>query len=183
MGRRNTEYRHIANASTLGATMGQIAHALIEHCLTPKQIIDLPKRLLLSSNPIIAGQWTWTASNLDEKLLLDIWNRKPEFFMQNSWSVADLALLEKNNLTITSISPNILTFDNLLKWYSYQDNEFLRKEFNDLTKEIIKLLSAIDVIMVPDLSSVGFVDEIENLSVKAYRQKANGNTSCAIEFN
>lgn len=167
----------------LGATMGQIAHALIEHHLTSEQIIKLPERLQFSTINVIAGQWTWTNPNLDEKLLFEIWNRKPEFFLRNSWSVKDLALLEKDNMTITSVSPTILTFDSLLRWYTYQDNELLRRQFNVLTKEITRLLNAIDIIMVPDLGSIDIVAEDENLTVSHYRQKANGNKMYAIEID
>ena len=85
-------------------------------------------------------------------------------------------------MTLHFFKPNLLTFDNSIRWNSYKSNETLRKEFNRLAKIISQLLSALDIIIVPDLSSVDFFDEEKDLTVNAYRQKANDNKIYAVEI-
>ncbi|AEV99660.1 hypothetical protein A4D02_27935 [Niastella koreensis] len=161
--------------------MGQIVHAFIEHRLTPEEILNLPDYLQSVSANTLAGLWHWTTSGMNKLTLADLWTRKAEYFINNSWSEQDLALLEKDNLTLHFSSPHLVTFDNSLRWDTYHRNEELRKGFNCLSKAISSLLNAVDILIVPDLSSIDFYDE--NLTVDAYRQKANGNELYAIELD
>jgi len=163
--------------------MGQTVYALIEHRLTPEEILKLPGRLQTSSNEVIAGHWLWTVLNIDANVLADLWAKKAEYFINNPWSDEDLALLQHDNRTLHFYSPNLVTFTNSLSWDTYNINEVLRKDFNGLAKETSELLSAIDIIIVPDLSGVDFFYEGRDLTVSAYRQKANGNKLFAAEIN
>ena len=163
--------------------MGQLVHAFIEHRLTPEEILNLPEQLRHSSNNTLAGQWHWTAANMDKETLADLWTRKAEYFINNSWSEADLALLEKDNFTLHFSTPYLITFDNSVRWDTYQKNHQLRAEFNRMAKAVATLVNAIDILIVPDLSSVDFFDEEKDITVDAYRQKANGNEMYAIELN
>ena len=52
-----------------------------------------------------------------------------------------------------------------------------------MAKAVATLVNAIDILIVPDLSSVDFFDEEKDITVDAYRQKANGNEMYAIELN
>lgn len=163
--------------------MGQLVHAFIEHRLTLEEILNLPEHLRNFSDDILAGQWHWSAPNMNKQILIDMCTRKADFFINNSWSVQDLALLEKDNMTIHFFAPHLLTFDNLNRWDTYRRYEQQRQEFNRLARALSLLLNAVDVLMVPDLSSVDFFYEDEDLTVAAYRQKANGNELYAIELD
>ncbi|OQP43615.1 hypothetical protein A4H97_33865 [Niastella yeongjuensis] len=81
------------------------------------------------------------------------------------------------------MTPNLVTFDSSLHWNTYKRDGRLRNEFNLLAKTISSLLNGVDILLVPDLSSVDFFDEIQDLTVDAYRQKANGNELYAIELD
>jgi hypothetical protein len=163
--------------------MGQTVYAFIEHRLTPEEILKLPENLRNFPDDTFAGQWHWTTPNMDKQTLTDLWTKKTEYFINNSWSEKDLALLGKDNMTLHFSTPTLVTFDSLLRWDNYNRNKTLRKEFNRQTKVISSLLNAFDIIIVPNLSSVGFFDEDEDLTVDAYRQKANGNIMYAVELD
>lgn len=163
--------------------MSQLVHAFIEHRLTPENILRLPEYLLNSTNSTLSGKWHWTAPNIDTKVLYDLWEHKADYFINNSWSEKDLAWLKKENLTLHFLTPHLVTFDNLLRWDVYHRNEQLSKEFNILAKLMSSLLNAVDVILVPDLSSVDFFNEEEYHSVDKYRKRANGNNSYIMELS
>ena len=163
--------------------MGQLVHALIEHRLTPEEILKLPDPLRHISDTVLAGQWHWTAPNMDKHTLISLWTRKAEYFINNSWSEQDLALLEKSNMMLHFSAPHLVTFYNSLRWDTYRSNELQRQGFNRLARAISIPLKAADILFVPDLSSVDFFDEDENLTVATYRQKANGNELYAIELD
>lgn len=163
--------------------MAQLVHAFIEHRLTLEEILNLPDHLQQISDDILVGQWNWSAPNMNKQVLIGIFTRKLDFFFNNSWSVQDLALLEKDNMTIHFSAPHLVTFDNSYRWDTYRIYEQQRQEFNRMTRALSLLLSAVDVLMVPDLSSVDFFDENEDLTVAAYRQKSNGNELYAIELD
>jgi hypothetical protein len=162
--------------------MSQITHALIEHRLTPDEILEIPNHLRHISDEILRGQWRWSAPYMSKQTLIELWSRKAEFFINNLWSEKDLGLLQKDNLTLQFFEPHLVIFDNLIRWDSYHRNEQLRQEFNRLANVISSLLNAVDKLVVPDLSSVGFYDEDEPFSVAAYRQKANNNKLYAMEL-
>jgi hypothetical protein len=65
--------------------MGKIVHALIEHSLTPEEIVNLPEQLRNFSNDVLVAQWHWTKQNMDKEALIDLWTRKAEYFINNSW--------------------------------------------------------------------------------------------------
>jgi len=136
--------------------MGQTVQALIEHRLTPDEILKLPESLQDSSNSIIAGQWNWIVPNINATTLVNLWTRKAEYFISNSWSEKDLALLRNDNMTLHFYNSNLVTFDNSISWNTYNEDENLCKDFNYLTKEMSTLLNALDIIIVPELSRVPF---------------------------
>lgn len=153
--------------------MARIVHALIEHRLTPSDILKLPEILNKHTSPLIAGEWEWTSHDeMDETFLMDLWAKNEEDFMNNSFSIEDLALLQKDKLTIDFASPNLITFDNLMPWDAYNNSETLRAEFNELVKIVAQIVSSVDLIILPDLSSISYFDERTDLSVDALRQKA-----------
>lgn len=162
--------------------MGQIVHGFIEHRLMMEEILKLPEKLIRISNDSLAGQWHWTVQNMDKEVLTQNWKRKAEYFINNSWTEADLNQLKSNNSTFHFISPYLLTFDNLLRWDVYHRNLQSRKEFDLLVKAIATLINAVDLLIVPDLSSVSFFNEEEDTTVDTYRKKANGNEMYAIEL-
>lgn len=136
--------------------MGQIVHAFIEHRLTPEEILQLPEQLQHIPDNALRGQWHWTAPNIDKKTLTGLWTRNADYFINNSWSEQDLALLLKDHFTLHFYKPHLVTFDNALRWDTYKGNEQHREEFNRLTKALTSLLNPIDILFVPDLSSVDF---------------------------
>lgn len=163
--------------------MSQIVHAYIEHRLTAEEIIKLPDYLQHIQDSILAGKWDWTTPNMTEQTLVHMWTLAAEYFINNQWSEKDLAFLQKGNMTFFFSNPHLVTFDNLQRWDTYHSNEQLREEFNSLAKTVSSLLRAVDVLIVPDLSSVDFFDEDEDLTVDSYRQKANGNRIYAVELD
>jgi len=56
-------------------------------------------------------------------------------------------------------------------------------KINRLAKALLSLLNGVDILLVPDLSSVDFLNKDEDLTVAAYRKKANGNELYAIELD
>lgn len=162
--------------------MGQIVHALIEHRLIPEDILLLPAQLGSAPDDAIAGQWRWVMPNMDKQALTDYWDRKPEYFINNLWGKQDLALLEKESLTLHFSMPHLVSFDSSLRWDTYSRNGQFREEFNRLTEVILSLLNAVDILFVPDLSSVDFFGDNGDLTVDSYRQKVKGNKLYAIEL-
>ncbi|MEX6690091.1 hypothetical protein QTN47_21460 [Danxiaibacter flavus] len=162
--------------------MGQIVHAFIEHKLTPEEILQLPELLCHISNDILVGQWHWSTPNMNKQILIDLWTRKTEYFINNIWSEQDFALLEMHDMTFHFFSPRLLTFDNSIRWDVYNKNESVREEFNRLAKAISSLLNAVDILVVPDLSSVSFFEEDKDTTVDSYRQKAKCNKLYSIEL-
>lgn len=162
--------------------MGRIVNALIEHSLPLEEILQLPLRFQTSRNQNIAGIWKWSKDNLNKEIITNLWSLKLDYFIKHSWSTEDLVILEKDKMTLHFYKPNILTFNNLLSWYSYNENENSKREFNQLVKEISSFLKTVDTIIVPDLSSVDFFDEDVDLTVNSYRLKAKGDSMNAIEL-
>src|SRR5687767_2037993 len=113
--------------------MGQTVHAFIEHRLTLEEILRLPEHLQHISDNTLSGQWHWTTPNMAKQILTDLWTRKAEYFINNAYNKENLALLEKENLTLHFTPPILVTFENSLRWNIYKSNGQLRKEFNLLT--------------------------------------------------
>ena len=42
--------------------------------------------------------------------------------------MSDVALLEKNNMTLFFLKPNLITFDNSTRWGSYNGNLLIRND-------------------------------------------------------
>lgn len=162
--------------------MGQIVHAFIEHRLTPEEILLLPALWRHISDDMLVGQWHWSTPNMNRQILVDLWTQKTKYFINNSWSEQDLALLEKQDMTFHFLSRNLLTFNNSTRWDIYNKNESVQNEFNHLAKVISSLLYAVDILIVPNLSSVNFFDEDRDTTIDAYRKKAKGNKFYSIEL-
>jgi len=156
--------------------------ALIEHKLTPEEILKLPERLQVSANKNIAGQWAWTVPNINTEILHNIWTRKSDYFINNPWGIEDFAFLKKDYLTLDFISSNLVTFHSSLRLYVYEKNKNLRDDFNCLTKEILNLLNAVDVLIIPELSNVSFLDDEPDFTINIYRQKAKEHNSFVTEL-
>ncbi|MDF2188523.1 hypothetical protein [Paraflavitalea sp. CAU 1676] len=161
--------------------MGQLVQALIEHRLTPEGVLEIPRILNTSLNENVAGEWIWTVPTINKQVLIELWLRKAEYFLKNAWSVEDLALLEKGELTLHFFAPSLIAFDASLKWFSYTSNGDQRYSFNNLAKEISNLCKAVDVIIASEVSDA-WIDEHEILTVDMVRQKAIGNKNLAIEL-
>ncbi len=155
--------------------MEKIVHALIEHNLKPSEILNFP--VILSKHPStsFAGDWEWTSHDMDATFLEELWNKKDIDFINNSASIEDLALLQKDKITIDFMTPHLITFDMLLPWDLYNSNESLRATFNGLVRIICELTKATDVAIIPDLSSLPFYDENTDLTVNALRSKSKHN--------
>ncbi|WP_426670006.1 hypothetical protein ACPPVU_01930 [Mucilaginibacter sp. McL0603] len=151
--------------------MGQITYALIEHGLSPKEILELPFYLKSTANDIINGEWAWTNPNMDIKFLDNYWNKKPDYFFTNSWNEEDFPWLKKENLSLDFPHPNLVKFDHLLNWYFFFRNDSQINEFKKLTKDIAELLKPVDMIIVPE-TFYDAVKENEGLTVEMFRRKA-----------
>ncbi|MFA6151355.1 MAG: hypothetical protein WC716_08545 [Chitinophagaceae bacterium] len=155
--------------------MEKIAHAIIEHNLKPSEILNIPAILSKHSSASFAGEWEWTSHDMDASFLEELWNKKEIDFINNSASIEDLALLQKDKITIDFMTPHLITFDTLLPWDIYNTDESLREEFNHLVRMVCELIKATDVAIIPDLSSLPFYDENTDLSVNALRSKSKHN--------
>lgn len=102
---------------------------------------------------------------------------KTDSFINKSWSDKDLAVLEKTGMRLHFFSPQLVTFDTSLSWIAYRESELLQRDFNHLSKAMASLLEAVDFLFVPDLSSVSFFDENQDLTVDTFRQKQTA-TKC-----
>ncbi len=151
--------------------MGQITYALIEHGLSPEEILEFPFYLKSSANDIINGEWAWTNPNMDIKFLDNYWNKKPDYFFTNSWNEEDFPWLKKENLSLDFFHPNLVTFDHLLNWSFFFRNDSQINEFKKLTKDIAELLKPVDIIIVPE-SFYNAVNENEELTVEMFRRRA-----------
>lgn len=162
--------------------MSQFVHAFIEHRLTPYEVLALPALLRVSTEPALAGQWTWTIPDINVQTLSDRWALDVDHFIGRSWSDKDLPLLVKDDLTLHFYSPQLVLLSSSLRWSVYLDKEELRKEFNSIASALLYMVKAVDLLFVPDLSGVPFFDESTDLSISVYRQKAAGNRLYAVEL-
>lgn len=152
--------------------MEKIVHALIEHNLKPSEILNFPVILSKLPSAAFTGEWEWTSHDMDASFLEELWNKKDIDFINNSASIEDLALLQKDKITIDFMTPHLITFDTLLPWDLYNSDESFRTEFNQLARMICELTKAIDVAIIPELSSLPFYDENTDHTVDALRKKA-----------
>lgn len=162
--------------------MSQLVHAFIEHRLTPDEILAIPGLLHGLTDTAFAGQWTWNIPNINTQALSDCWAVDADHFINNSWNDRDLPLLVKDDFALYFYSPQLVLFSSSLRWSVYLDNEELRKWFNNLAGALLPIVKAVDLLFVPDLSSVPFFDEGTDLSISVYRQKAAGNRLYVVEL-
>src|ERR1700760_2190818 len=123
--------------------MGQIVHALIEHSLTPQEILEFPKKLATCVNNELVGKWNWSDPNFDIEALLKIWaTTQVEFLTKDSHGTEDLPWLQKDNFTLDFFVPNIVAFDNLSSWLFFRNNEIKISYFSKLTRVIGEMANA-----------------------------------------
>lgn len=163
--------------------MERIVHALIEHNLSPAEILNFPATLSNHPAAALVGEWEWTNHDMDEIFLEELWNKKEADFINNSASIEDLALLQKDKITLDFMTPHLITFDTLLSWDIYHTDESLREEFNHLVRIICEMIKAKDVAIIPDLSSLSFYDENTDLTVNALRIKSKHNEDVFKELS
>jgi hypothetical protein len=161
--------------------MGQIVHALIEHSLTPQEILEFPKKLETCPNNEIAGKWDWSNPNFDVETLLKLWNTmQADFLAADSWGDEDFPWLQKENFTLDFFAPNLIAFDRLSNWFFFRDSEIRISEFSKLTRVIGELVNASDFLFVPDPSD-DFVYAHEILTVDLFRQDAKSKYRASLE--
>ena len=161
--------------------MGQIVYALIEHSLTPEEILAFPKKLETCQNSTIAGRWAWSDPNLNVDSLFKFWTTKQiDLSSTYSWGPEDFPWLEKENFTLYFFEPNLIVFDCLFKWLFFSKNETRIREFSALTREIGSLVNATDLLFVPELTD-NFINAHDNLTVDLFRQDAKKRYEAAIE--
>jgi len=161
--------------------MGEIVRALIEHSLTPAEILEFPKKLETCPNKGLAGKWNWTDPKLDKNALVKIWNTKQiDFLSMHSWGREDFPWLEKENFTLDFFKPNLIAFDCLFNWFFFSRNETQITEFSALTREIAGLVNATDLLFVRELTD-DFINTHDNLTVDLFRQDAKTRFEAAIE--
>lgn len=162
--------------------MSQLLSALIEHNLSPEEIINLPNRLKSCSEDIISPNWQWRKENLVIEDITHYWLLDAEYFINNAWNESDLLVLANDDLDLHFFSPTLIVLGSFLRWASYDCNEPQYKRFNKQVNLLAPFLDAKDALLVPDLSSVDFFDETIDTTVDAYRQKAAGNLLYAKEL-
>jgi hypothetical protein len=161
--------------------MGQIVHALIEHSLTPQEILEFPKKLETCPNNEIAGKWDWSNPNFNVETLLKIWNTtQADFMAAHSWGDEDFPWLQKGNFTLDFFAPNLIAFNRLYSWFFFRGNEERISEFSKLTRVIGELVNATDFLFVPDISDDFAYSHIK-LTVDLFRQDAKTRYEAAIE--
>lgn len=155
--------------------MDKIVHALIEHNLSIEEILNIPEVLSKHPSAVFAGEWEWTNHDMDAAFLPELWRKNDVDFINYSASTEDLALLQKDRITIDFMTPHLITFDNLLLWEDYNNDEAVRIDFNHLVRMIAELIKATDIAIIPDLSSLTFYNENTDLTVASLRAKASNN--------
>lgn len=94
--------------------MGQIVRALIEHSLTPEEILEFPKKLETCPNKELTGKWDWSSPGFDIETLLKHWNTtQADFLATHSWEDKGFPWLEKEHFTLDFFAPNLIAFDRL----------------------------------------------------------------------
>ena len=161
--------------------MGQTVYALIEHSLTPEEILEFPKKLETCPNSILAGKWTWTDPGLDINSLFKFWTTKQTDYLSTySWGPEDFPWLQKEDFTLDFFKPNLIAFDCLFKWFFFNGNETRIIEFSHLTRAISNLVNAGDLLFVPEITD-DFINSYDNLTVDLFRQDAKTRYQGAIE--
>ena len=130
--------------------MGQVTTLLIQHDLTASQILNLPERLFVYQNALIAGDWTWAIPGITENSLIACWARTADWFINNPWGWEDLPLLEKGNFTLVFSCENIVKFDSCLNWYVFTDDKTVAENFILLAMDIAKIFNATDALIISD---------------------------------
>ena len=161
--------------------MGDIVRALIEHSLTPDEILAFPKKLETWPNDELVGQWKWSNPNIGIADLLKFWNTKQiDLESTYSWGPEGFLWLQKDDFTLDFFAPNLVAFDRLSKWFFFRDNEIRISEFSKLTRVIGELVRATDFLFIPNISD-DFVYSHDKLTVDLFRQDAKTKYEAAVE--
>jgi len=130
--------------------MGQNISAIMEHNLSPEQIIALPQLLHSKLEGDLAGAWGWTfGPDMNTDQLQKTWRQDMDFFLNNTWSEADLPMLERDTYSLYFGEPHLVHFDSLMRWSSYADDMKRRDMFNQWVKQLADIIGATDILLVP----------------------------------
>jgi hypothetical protein len=164
--------------------MGSIIEAVIEHKLSPEEILLLPESLnKLNFINCDDDNWGWTAPNIDSAFLEKYWRKSPEDFMKEPWGIEDLAILEKGNLSIHFLTPHLASFDTLLGSSVYDINPATKCEFDVKAKSIALKMKPVDIIIIKDWYYDHAFDFDNNLTVEIIRQSVRHKNLSSHEIN
>jgi hypothetical protein len=152
--------------------MGSIIQAVIQHSLSPREIVLVPD--ILNHSDIInpkEDELKWSTPDIDATFLEKYWNLDSQYFINNPWSEESLALLQNDKFRLHFYNPNLVSFDMYLKAGVYKNNSLAESDFNFCAKFIALKLAAKDVIIFEDHLFGDAFDSNDLSSVDEIRKK------------
>jgi len=159
--------------------MSSIIEAVIQHEMSPEEILTIPE--LLNDLHLVdntGSKWAWTSKSAGVDFLKKYWRTTPEDFIEKRWDVTNLAVLELklseySRLTLHFYQPNLVSFDTHLPSSRFENDIEARVEFTRLVKLIALVMRATDTIIINNWYYDHAFDFSQNLTVDVIRQKTS----------
>lgn len=151
--------------------MSSVVQAVIQHNLSPEQIMLLPEIFNKANFIDKEDSLRWDGTKIDIDFLQQYWKKTSEDFISRPWSEEDLALLQNDKVSFHFYQPNLVSFDTHLKASIYKSNTETKSQFDLLVKTVALIMDAVDIIIIENWYHDEAFDSDNAFTVEIIRTK------------